>query len=79
MLAGIKVYFANHYPNLKTEYALLQKDRGIEHLQDYLSQSKIDLVALNTKKRSLFARFFNQGIATKLLFNVDMPLLVMKV
>lgn len=79
MLAGIKTYFSNHYPNLKTEYALLQKDRGIEHLQDYLSQSKIDLVALNTKKRNLFARFFNQGIATKLLFNVDTPLLVMKV
>ncbi len=79
MLAGIKVYFSKHYPKLKTEYALLQKDHGIEHLQDYLSQSKIDLVALNTKKRSLFARFFNQGIATKLLFNVDTPLLVLKV
>ncbi len=77
MLAGIKEYFANHYPKMKTEYAFLKKDGSMEQIQPFLEASKIDLVALNTKKRSLFARFFNQGFATKLLFNVDTPLLVM--
>ncbi len=79
MLAGIKVYFANHYPNLKTEYAFLEKGKSLDQIQTFLEESKIDMVALNTKKRSLFSRFFNQGIATKLLFNVDTPLMVMKV
>jgi nucleotide-binding universal stress UspA family protein len=77
MLAGIKSYFANHYPTIKTEYAFLKKDGSMDQIQPFLEASKIDLVALNTKKRSLFARFFNQGFATKLLFNVDTPLLVM--
>lgn len=79
MLAGIKVYFANHYPNLKTEYAFLDKDNSLDKIQPFLEASRIDLVALNTKKRSLFARFFNQGIATKLLFNTETPLLVMHI
>lgn len=77
MLAGIKEYFANHYPNLKTEYALLDKEKNLEQIQPFLEASKIDLVALNTRKRSLFSRFFNLGIATRLLFNTDTPLLVM--
>lgn len=77
MLAGIKAYFANHYPTLKTEYAFLKKDGNLREIYRYLEKSKIDVVALNTKKRSLFSRFFSQGFATKLLFNVDTPLLVM--
>lgn len=79
MLAGIKEYFANHYPNLRTEYAFLDNGGNLDQIQPFLEASKIDLVALNTKKRSLFARFFNQGIATKLLFNTDTPLLVMHI
>lgn len=79
MLAGIKEYFANHYPALKTEYALLDKGGELNRLQPFLENANIDLVALNTKKRSIFARFFNQGIATKFLFNVDTPLMVMHV
>ncbi|NLO69390.1 MAG: universal stress protein [Porphyromonadaceae bacterium] len=77
MLAGIKVYFANHYPNIKMEYAFLKKDGNLNEIQQFLETSNIDIVAINTKKRSLFARFFNQGFATKLLFNVDTPLFVM--
>ena len=77
MLAGIKEYFANHYPRLKTEYAFLDKEKNLDQIQSFLEASKIELVALNTKKRNLFFRFFNQGIATKLLFNTETPLLVM--
>lgn len=77
MLAGFKTYFAEHYPGVNTEYAILNREQNLDQIHRYLDRNDIDLVALNTKKRNLFARFFNQGIATKLLFNVDMPLLVM--
>lgn len=77
MLSGIKTYFEEHYPGLKTAYAILNNEKDLEQIQQYLLHNSIDLVALNNKKRNIFARFFNQGIATKLLFNVDMPLLIM--
>jgi len=79
MLAGIKEYFANHYPQLKTEYTILQQDESLKQFKNYLEKEKIDLVALNTKKRNIFARFFNQGLATRLLFNVETPLMVMHI
>lgn len=77
MLAGIKSYFAEHYPGITTEYAILAQEQGVTQIKQYLSVNSIDLVALNTKKRNIFARFFNQGIATKLLFSVERPLLIM--
>lgn len=79
MLEGIKEYFGKHYTTIKTEYAILHRDEDLGQIQTFLEEAKIDLVALNTKKRNIFARFFNQGIATKLLFNVDTPLLVMHI
>lgn len=77
MLVGIKSYFAEHYPNITAEYSILKDKKDLEQIHLYLNTHKIDLVSLNTKKRNLFTRFFRQGIATKLLFNVDTPLLVM--
>lgn len=77
MLSGIKTYFSEHYPDIKTEYALLKHKENLEQIKEYLRNNSIDLIALNTKKRNLFARFLNQGIATRLLFNVNTPLLVM--
>ncbi len=79
MLAGIKEYFAGQYEGMKTEYSIIDKNRGLEQIQPFLEESKIDLVGLHTRRRSLFARIFNQGIATKLLFNVDTPLMVLHV
>lgn len=77
LLSGIKTYFEEHYPGVKTEYAILNNEKDLAQIDTYMLNQSIDLVALNTKKRNIFARFFNQGMATKLLFNVDTPLLVM--
>lgn len=79
MLAGIKDYFSNHYPGMKIDYAIIDKNESLDKVQPYLEKLAIDLVALNPKRRSLFARIFNQGIATRLLFNVDTPLMVMHI
>lgn len=79
MLSGIKTYIAEQYETLKTDYAMVDKGENLDNIQPFLEEEKIDLVAMNTRKRSLFARIFNQGIATKLLFNVDTPLLVMHI
>ncbi len=78
MLEGIKSYFANHYPNLKTDYAFLKSSKEIDKLNAFLKQKKIDMIAINRRKRSLISRFFNQGFASRMLFNVDTPLFVLR-
>jgi nucleotide-binding universal stress UspA family protein len=56
MLAGIKNYFASHYPNLTTNYELLGASDSLELIDDYLSKHKINVLAFNTRRRNLFAR-----------------------
>ena len=79
MLVGIKEYFASHYPTLKTDYAIIPLSGNLQDIQPYLEKEKVDLVAMNMKRRRLFARLFKPSVATKLLFNVETPLLVMHV
>ncbi len=76
MLAGIKTYFANHYPKLKTHYALIGPTNSPELIDDYLKAKNIDLLAFNTRRRKLFSRLFSTGLAYKLVLHSDTLLFV---
>lgn len=76
MLAGIKDYFANHYPNLKTNYALIGSKESLSILDDYLTKQEIDVLAFNTRKRNIFSRLFHPSLAYKMVLHTDTPLFV---
>ena len=77
MLTGIKTYFHDHYPNVTTKYEII--DGALSNLKimdDYLAKQKIDVLAFNMRKRSLFARLFNPGLAYKMVLHSNTPLFV---
>lgn len=76
MLAGIKSYFANHYPQLSTNYELISKGETPEMINDYLVNNHVNVLAFNTRRRNLFARLFNPGLAYKMVLHSDTPLFV---
>lgn len=76
MLAGIKSYFVNHYPNLKANYSLIGNESSPEIIDNFLSKNCIDVLALNARRRRLFSRLFNPGLAYKMVLNTDTPLFV---
>lgn len=76
MLAGIKSYFSNHYPQLNTNYDLLNATDTPELLNDYMKKHQINVLAFNTRRRNLFARLFNPGLAYKMVLHSDTPLFV---
>lgn len=76
MLAGIKSYFASHYPQLTTNYALLNETDTPELLNDFMKENKINVLAFNARRRNLFARLFNPGLAYKMVLHSDTPLFV---
>jgi nucleotide-binding universal stress UspA family protein len=39
----------------------------------------IDLIVVPNKRKNVFARFFNPGLAHRILTNADLPLLVIRV
>lgn len=76
-LAGIKDYFQKQYPELEIYYDdVVVSDDFLNSLENYISNNKIDIIALTSYKRNIFSRLFNPGIARKMIFHSDTPLLV---
>ena len=76
MLTGIKSYFANQYPGVKTNYALVESTDSPEKINEFIEQLQIDVLAFNSRRKRLFARIFNPGLAYKMIYHSDIPLFV---
>ncbi|MEG1562897.1 MAG: universal stress protein [Bacteroides sp.] len=75
-LGGIKEYFHKQYPSLEIQYDVVMNDDFLQNLEQYIESNKIDIITLTSYKRNIFARLFNPGIARKMIFHSDTPLLV---
>lgn len=75
-LAGIKEYFQNQYSDLEMCYDVITDDNLLKGLDSYIKENHIDIITLASYKRNIFARLFNPGIARKMLFHSDTPLLI---
>ncbi len=78
-LSGTQKYLEEQYPNLDIDYRVIDRDRPLEViLEEFVEENKVDMIALSSSRRGLFARIFNPGIARRMLFHSDTPLLVIK-
>jgi nucleotide-binding universal stress UspA family protein len=76
MLTGIKTYFNNHYPLLKTNYELVESTDSPEKINQFVESMKVDVLAFNSRRKNLFSRIFNPGLAYKMIYHTDVPLFV---
>lgn len=76
MLSGIKTYFSNHYPDITTSYALVESTDSPEKINRYVETAGIDLLAFNTRRKKLFRRIFNPGLAYKMIYRSSIPMFV---
>lgn len=78
-LSGLQKRFEELYPHLETEYRLIDQNLGLEEsIEQFVKEQNIDMISLSSSRRSIFARMFNPGIARRMLFHSDTPLLVIK-
>lgn len=75
-LTGVKEYFKKQYPTANITYSVLDDGDLLLAIEKFVRDNKIDLITLTTRRRNIFARMFNPGIARKMLFHTDTPLLV---
>lgn len=61
------------YPKLHFE--LIQSDDIADALNVYIQLKKINLLALTTKKRSVFNKLFDRSLAKEMAFHLKIPLL----
>ena len=78
-LSGFKNKLSKLYPLLKIGYMLIDQSDSLEEtLEKHVEENDIDMISLSSSRRNIFARMFNPGIARKMLFHSDTPLLVIK-
>ena len=78
-LSGVKEFLKEKYPKLNVELKVIDQNSPVEIvLDEYVKEQKIDMIAISGSRRNNVARVFNPGIARKMLFHSDTPLLVIK-
>ena len=76
-LSGMKDYLEKHYAGYEVSCSLIKKeDDLLDELESFVEKEKVDLLAMTTRRRNVFARLFNPGLAHKMIFHSDTPLLV---
>ena len=76
-LAGIKDYFQKQYPDIPIHYQIVGMDDLEVDVEKFVREETIDIISLATYKRNFFARIFSPGMARKMLFHTDTPLLAL--
>jgi nucleotide-binding universal stress UspA family protein len=76
MLTGIKTYFSNHYPALKANYQLVESTDSPEKINQFIESTQADVLAFNSRRKNLFSRIFNPGLAYKMIYHTNVPLFV---
>lgn len=71
--------FAQTYPTATFTAQTLQKGKFEDALRSFLDAHEIDLIIVPNKKSSAFSRFFHPTLAHRILFDKDIPLLVIPV
>ena len=61
---------------LEIHYDVVKNDDFLNSLDEYIKTNHIDIITLTSYKRNIFSRLFNPGIARKMIFHSDTPLLV---
>lgn len=77
-LEGVNSYFKKQYPDVEFDYGILNGNELNEDIERYIHAKKIDVLAIPTSKRNIFARMFNPSIARKMLFHTNTPIFVLR-
>jgi nucleotide-binding universal stress UspA family protein len=76
-LSDIRKYFKKQYPDADIVYTVLDDGDLLLAVERFVRDNQIEMIALTTHRRNVLARMFNPGIARKMLFHTDTPLLIL--
>lgn len=78
-LQRLKEYCDKHYSDHTFHTDTINIDTAETDFGRIMADNDIDLIVVPNKKKNVFARFFNPGLAHRLLFRSDIPMLVVPV
>ena len=78
-LLNLKNYFSKTYPTAHFMTAIFPSKSFMPDFNNYESQRGTELIVVPNKRKNAFMRLFNPGMAHKLLFERDLPLLALPI
>lgn len=77
-MEALKEYFKGVHKGLNVNCHLLEGDDMVKELEAFCKTHEVDLISLANRKRSIISKLFNPGLTKKLLFHIEVPLLVFR-
>ena len=80
--AGTGNYHIGYLPDHRMRLHARRRGYELTHRCRQVTESdfdRFDLIIVPNKKKNIFSRFFNPGVAHKVLFQTDIPMLVIPV
>ena len=77
--AALLGYAEQHYPQCHFSVSVTSIESLLDHFSTSAPSALPDLIVVQNKKKNVFARLFNPGIAHRLLFHSDIPMMVIPV
>lgn len=78
-LEQLSAFLNKMYPTANFHHVSMDNSRFDDHVRNLVEQFDIDLIIVPNKKSSAFSRFFRPTLAHRILFEKDIPLLVLPV
>lgn len=78
-LFNLKNYFSKTYPTSHFITAIFPQKTFMADFNNYESQRGMELIVVPNRKKNAFLRLFNPGMAHRLLFERDLPLLALPI
>lgn len=78
-LLNLKNYFSKTYPASHFITSIIPQKNFMSDFNHYESQRGTELIVVPNRKKNAFMRLFNPGIAHRLLFERDLPLLALPI
>lgn len=78
-LLNLKNYFSKTYPTAHFTTAIFPAKSFMPDFNNYESQRGTELIVVPNRKKNAFMRLFNPGMAHRLLFERDLPLLALPI
>jgi len=75
-LEGMKVLMKEKYPENDFICDFIEHNDVMIGIESYIRDKKIDVISMTTHKRSVLTRMFNPGMARKMVFHTNTPVLV---
>lgn len=77
-LIGLQETFAKKYPGLNISYKLIPHKDSAQEIKDFIEDENVNIVTVNTKRRSLFGRIFLPSTSRKILSTLNVTLLALR-